>query len=275
MTTPGQWHVNHDLLARYAQGGLDHPRQAAVETHLTACAECQEVASGLVRAPALDKVWDGVRATIAVPPSPAVLRWLTRLGLPEPEAVILRASSALYRPWVLSVALAVVSAVGGAAVGPRYKDLLFLLAAPLIPVLAVAAAYDTTDPLRELTGPTPMSKLRIALLRAAAALSVAVPVTCAVGLVVPGLEDMAFTWLLPSLSLTVTALALLSWWRAWVTAGAVGAGWLVCVVGIFGAQPLRSLDSTAAHAAFVVVSVAMAAVLVTRTSPNRLHGGHS
>ena len=280
--TPTPWHVDPDLMARYAGGAaLDHALQGAVETHLTECGVCRVVASGLVRSPALDRApvldraWGGVRAAITVPaPSPAQ-RWLERLGLPERDAVVLRASSALHRPAILSIVLAFACAVGGASAGARLRDLLFLLVAPLIPVLAVAAAYDTTDPLRELTAAAPASKLRIALLRAAAALSVAVPLTCLVGMVVPGLREVVLIWLLPSLALTVLALLLLTWWSARIAAGVVGGAWIACALGLLGSRPVQSIDTPMAQAVFALVAVAATAALVARTSSTGLNGGYS
>ena len=131
------------------------------------------------------------------PPDPARDDSPPAFGLPDDDAVVVRASTALYLPWVISVCAALVCAVLAAVLPEPHGTSSFLVLAPLIPVLAVAAAYDTTDPLREVVGPTPLSKLRIALLRASVALAAAVPVTLGLGLLVPGFGGLAFAWLLP------------------------------------------------------------------------------
>ena len=149
----------------------------------------------------------------------------------------------------------------------------------IVPALAVAVAYDATDPVRELTASTPASKLRVALLRAATALAVALPVTVAVGLVVPGLEQLAFVWLLPSLALTSIVLVLLTWLTAWAASTATVAGWVLTAVvlswdgGAAGAAV--DLASGAAQVACAVLAALFVLLLVLRTSTSRLLGGYS
>jgi len=145
--------------------------------------------------------------------------------------------------------------------------------APLVPVLAVAAAYDALDPLRELTAPTPYSTLRLALLRATASLAVALPVTAAIGLVVPGLQDLAWVWLAPSFGLTLAALVLLTWWEAPVAAAMVCAVWVGSVVVVRTRGTVDVLTAPVAQVAFAAAGIALAATLVLRTSTLRIQGG--
>ncbi len=109
---------------------------------------------------------------------------MRRLGVAPDDVVVVSAADAFLVPWAVAVGFAVVSAcvVGLAGLGPASRDAAFLALAPLVPVLAVVASYDALDPLREVMAPTPYSKLRLALLRATAALAVAVPATMAIGL---------------------------------------------------------------------------------------------
>ena len=65
----------------------------------------------------------------------------------------------------------------------------YAVVAPLLPAMLVAAAYDASDPTRELLDATPFSKLRIALLRTALAVAAALPVVVLMGVLVPGLES--------------------------------------------------------------------------------------
>lgn len=269
--TTSTWHAAPDLLARYAGGRLDDTAQAAVEAHLTACAPCREHARSLAPPTLLDRAWLGIRSEVAAPTGPAVLRRLVRLGLPERDAVILRASSSLHTSAALAVGAAIVCAIVGGTIGANRQDAAFLLLAPLVPVLAVVAAYDATDPLRHLTGTTPASALRTALLRSVAALTIAVPLTIAVGLLVPGLRDLAGTWVLPGLALTSGSLVLLTRWTARVTFPVVAAGWLV-LVGLRSGSTVAALTSTGGQVACLVATALLTAVLVLRTSSARPEG---
>ena len=129
---------------------------------------------------------------------------MRRLGVAADDAVVVSAADSFLVPWAVAVGFAVAVRLrrraGGS--GPGQPDAAFLALAPLVPVLAVVASYDALDPLREVVAATPYSKLRLALLRATAALAVAVPATMAIGLVVPNMEDLALAWLAPSLGLT-------------------------------------------------------------------------
>ena len=175
--TAEPWHLSTAVWQRYAAGELDAVAEASVETHLTSCAVCRSSASETIASAEVAILWEGVATAIARPRPTRLGRVATRVGLPDDDAVVVRASTALYLPWVISVSAALVCAALAAVLPEPHGTSSFVVIAPLIPVLAVAAAYDTTDPLRELVGPTPLSKLRIALLRASVALAAAVPVT--------------------------------------------------------------------------------------------------
>lgn len=272
--TPVPWHVDHDLLNRYADGRLDLGLQSSVETHLQSCPTCQGRAGALVGAAALAPAWEAIVAEIDAPRLPLGLRLLARIGLPDADAVILHGSAhGLYRPWVASVGGAIGFAILAGTVADRLQLAAVLLVAPLIPVLAVLVAYDGTDPLRAVAAATPMSKLRVMLLRTVAAAGTAVPLTLAVTLVVPGLATFAAVWPLPALLLTVLALALLSWYSAPVAGAVVAGAWVLFVIGL---RYVGSLDaSQTAHTQLVFLAAALlaAAVLVARTRAARPTGG--
>jgi hypothetical protein len=178
-------------------------------------------------------------------------------------------------PWAVAVGFAVVSAcvVGLAGLGPASRDMAFLALVPLVPVLAVVASYDALDPLREVVAATPYSKLRLALLRAAAALAVAVPATMTIGFVVPRMEDLALAWLAPSLGLTLAALVLLTWFEAWVTGGLVASAWVTVVALLRTGDQVQALATPVVQGAFMVGAGGLALTLVLRTSTLRLQGG--
>lgn len=258
------WHVGEELLLRYAAGSLDLGVQSAIETHVTACAECRAACTTLAPEPALDRVWRGVVGATGEPRLSVPLRLLTRMGLHGSDAVILRASSNLHRPLVFSLAGAFVFGLVASLLPSHRQVLLFLLVAPLLPVLFVAAAYDATDPMRELAATTSFNKLRIALLRSAAALGLALPIALALGLALPGVGTGAFLWLLPSLLLTVVALNLLTWFSAPITAGAVAGGWLCVVVLLRSSDPLSFAANSIAQTGFAVATLLGLGLLAVR-----------
>jgi hypothetical protein len=120
---------------------------------------------------------------------------------------------------------------------------------------------------------TPYSKLRLALLRATAALAVAVPATMTIGFVVPQMEDLALTWLAPSLGLTLAALVLLTWFEAWVTGGLVTSAWVTVVALLRTGDQVDSLATPVVQVAFLLAAGGLALALVLRTSTLRLQGG--
>jgi hypothetical protein len=268
--TPTPWHLDDDLLNRYADGQLQIGVQASVETHLQSCAICQRSAASVVGPQQLIPVWQGILAEIDAPELSIGLRVLTRLGLSDADAVVVRGSTqGLYRPWVASVGGALTFALLAGCLADRFQLAAVLLIAPLVPVLAVLVAYDGTDPLRAVASTTPLSQLRIMLLRTIAAAGTAVPLTLAVTLVVPGLGKFAELWLLPALLLMVVALTLLSWCSARVTGALVAGAWVVFVLGLRTAGSLEASRNAGTQLLFLGAAAIAAALLVARTRAAR------
>lgn len=220
------WHVDDSLWERYAVGGLDPVAEAAVEAHVMRCLVCRETAQGHVE-PSAD-LWEAVHLEISRPRS-RLVDALSRVGLEASDVTVL----ATGRDLVLSAAVALGAATGCAILVGLLDlrelltaDLAFLLVAPLVPMLAVVATYDSTDPLRELTTTTPYSLIRLGLLRSTAALAAALPVTAAVAAALPGVAIGAAGWLLPSLLLSVIGLLALTWGTARTAALLTGTGWV-------------------------------------------------
>jgi hypothetical protein len=272
---PTEWHLSPELVGRYAAGALDLGPQAAVEAHIVTCADCLGLTSAAAPADVLQQVWQGVLTQTAAPKLPWLLRLLQRLGLPETDAVILRASSSLYRPWLLSLVGAFVLGVAGSMLPAAEQRAFYLLIAPLLPAITVAAAYDSTDPVRELTASTAFSKLRIALLRTAFAVAVAVPLVLVGGLALPFIGATAFAWLLPALTLTLLALALLTWWNAAAAGGTVAAVWLLVVATLRAADQVSAVDTFFAQLAFAAAALLALAVLTIRLSRYHAPGGYA
>lgn len=269
------WHVDPSVWEAYVAGRLDLAAEASVETHVVGCAECRAAAKVHVAPEAAAAVWTEVRATISAPALPLPLRMLRRARIRDDDLVAVSAADSLLVPWAVAVGFAVACAcvVGLAGLGSINREAAFLAMAPLIPVLAVVAAFDALDPLREVAAPTPYSKLRLALLRATAALAVAVPATFAIGMVVPGMEDLAFVWLAPSLGLTVGALVLITWFEAQVAGAMIASLWVGAVVVARTSGSVDALTAPPVQLACAGAGVVLAAALVLRTSTLRLQGG--
>jgi hypothetical protein len=276
--TDQDWHVGTDIWRAYVAGTLNPAAEASVEAHVMSCAACRGVARTQVAPGTVEVVWHRVHASVTAPKVPLAVRWLRRLGVPEDELVLLGAADAVLLPWATAVGAALaVALISGLASADdfSYYDVLFLALAPLVPVLAVVAAFDATESLREVSAATPYSKLRLTLIRATIALAVAVPVTMAIGLLVPGLESLAFAWLLPSLGLTASALVLLTWMAPRVAAGLVTGAWLLFAAGAGGTGRLDLITTVTPQVLFGCTGVALVAVLAVRTSTWTLLGGDS
>lgn len=269
------WHVDPELWSAYAQGVLDASAEANLESHVAGCADCRAGARREVGPETTDVLWRDVRTTIETPALRPPLRVLQRLGARDDDLVALSVADSLLLPWAVAVASAIVCAcvVGLAGLGAESRDAAFLALAPIAPVLAVVASYDALDPLREVTAPTAYSRLRLALLRSALALTVAVPATLAVGLLVPGMDGLAFVWLAPSLGLTVAALVLLTWFDARAAGGLVAGGWLGLVALLRASSDAGALTTPLVQAAFVVSAAVLSGALFVRTSTVHWQGG--
>lgn len=269
------WHVDARAWEAYVAGELDPAAEASVETHVLGCPECREAARSQVEPSTRETIWAEVRSTIAAPALPAVLRPLRRLGVRGDDLVVVSAGDSLLASWSLAVGFAVACTclLGLTGLSATSQEAAYLVLAPLVPVLAVVASFDALDPLREVAQPTPFSKLRLALLRATAALVVALPVTMAIGLVVPNMQELAFVWLMPALGLTSAALVLLTWFEAPVAGALVAVVWTTFVILLRSAERVDALTTPTAQLGFAAGAVALAIALTVRTSTLRLQGG--
>ena len=272
--TTNAWHVDDELWAAYAEGRLDVMAEGSLESHVAGCARCRGSAVDQIASTELEPLWTGISQEVRRPQPVRPLRWLRRLGLSDQSLALLAASDGLALAWASAIASALACGLM-AGLTPRYEDFVFLLLAPLIPMVAVVAVFDATNSLREVAAGTPYSKLRLGLLRTIAALVVALSVTVAVGLAIPGLEDLAFRWLLPGLAMSLSALLLMGWLSPWSSAAVVAAGWVIVCAALQQADNVTALTDAGVQAAFSAAIVAVAVLLVLRTTNLRARGGLS
>jgi hypothetical protein len=262
-STDTAWHAGPDLLRQYAAGWLDPVGQAAVETHLERCTACQRDAAALVTPTELAPVWDRVLETVRTPDRAWPMRALRRFGVPEVDLVVLRASTNLVVGLCIAAAATIAFAITAAQLGHDRQQLAYLAIAPLLPALLVASAYDTTDPLREISQSTPYSKLRIALLRTVVAVLAALPLVLVMAMV-PNINASLAAWLLPALAIALVLLVLLSWLSAAVAIGGVATAWLLAVTALQAGDELATVTQPVGQILAVVVIVLAAGVLVVR-----------
>ena len=263
--TSQTWHADAELLSAYVGGELDAIHGASVEQHLTRCSECRTSIRPLVDQSALDRAWSGIRETVEATPLPLPIRIARRLGLPGPTAVLLAATASLRTAWLVSsvvalaFAAAAVVATGGEALAP------FLLVAPMVPVVGVAAAYGPSqDPLETLVVTAPYGRTRLVLLRTVAVLVSVLPVAVAMGTLLPGPSWLAVAWLGPALSMVPVLMAVASFVGPRAAAAGLAILWSGAVLGSLRGQPAEWLLQAEQQSAYLVLAGVALAVLAVQ-----------
>ena len=262
------WHVSAELFEAYDRGRLDPARVMAVDAHLQVCAVCRGAVP--VDAAWRDRSWSAVLDTVQAPASRRAERVLQRLGLPEHRVRLLAATPALRWSWLTAtaavLAFAVVAAATGQA-GARTVPLLFLVFAPVLPVLAVASAYGPpADPMHEIAAATPAAGPALVLWRATAVVGVSLAMGMVAALLLPGPGWYALAWLLPAFLLCVCTLALATVLPLPAAAAVFGGAWLT-VVGapaVSGQDVSSAFFAPGAQAGYLVAAAVAAAVLTVR-----------
>ncbi|MFI6073324.1 hypothetical protein ACIA5C_17250 [Actinoplanes sp. NPDC051343] len=209
------WHVDAELLRAYAGGSLTPSRVMAVDAHVTACAECR--AAVPVDPEWLDLTWAGVADTI-VDRRPSLLT--------GHRARLLTATPALRWSYFLATAAVLAFAVVAAHIGA--SQLLFLVFAPILPVLAVATAYGPpADSMHEITSTAPIAGPSLVLRRAAVVVGLAMGMGLIAAAALPGPGWWVAAWLLPAFLLCVGTLALATVLPLVTAAGLLGGLWLL------------------------------------------------
>lgn len=269
----GQWHAGDDLLRRYRDEASEPGTAASVEAHLLRCGDCRARLAALGPEPVLDVAWGRVVAAMGAPRRAPVVAMLRRIGVSEADAALLRAARSLDGSWVIATLAVVAFAALAALQRAESGRALYLLVAPLLPVLGVVVAFASADVLAEMVSATPYSKARLALLRTAAVCLVSVPVVIAAGALVPPIGWLAVAWLVPALALTTTALTFMTWLSPGTAGGAVGAVWLFVVGTAHATRDVGALVSAGPTAAYLAVSALAALCLTIRLKSDHEPGG--
>lgn len=260
MTTM-KWHADAELLGSYTSGTLDAIASASVEQHLSHCAQCRAAIAPHTDLTGLELAWAGVRDTIETPRYPAPIRLARRLGLSDSSAVLLAATASLRTAWVVSAFVALAFATAAAVLTDGENLAPFLLVAPMIPVLGVAAAFSASqDSLETLVVTAPYGRTRLILTRTMAVLATSLPMAVLLGLMVPGPTWVAAAWLGPALTLIPVLLAISSFVGPYPAAATVAVGW--CAVVTFSVRGLPATWPVQPQQQAVYLGLALLASLV-------------
>ena len=177
----------------------------------------------------LDANWRAIVAELDAPARSTLERVLLALRMPEPIARTLVATPALRRAWFVATGVALLFGLGAADTSKPGASLLMLLAlAPMVPVVGVTLAYGPgSDPAHEVTIATPMSGLRLVLLRSIAVVACSIGAAGIATLLLRDKTWMSIAWLVPSLALPAVCLALSTYMAPRRAAVVVGVTWLV------------------------------------------------
>jgi hypothetical protein len=280
--TPGG-HAGQDLLAAYAGGGVDGAAAWSIEAHLTACAQCRTVLSVHVDPERLARHRSMLLVRAAIGDGGWLSRLLCRCGVPDHLLRLLAATPSLQRSWLLSV-LGVLAVVTGEAFLLRYgwhdptglvsaggyrpEEILvpFLLAAPLLALASVAAAFlPLFDQAYRLAVAAPFSGFTLLLARTVTALATALVPAVGAAFAVPGPGWLPAAFLLPSLAVCATALAAVTVVGPLAAAAAVaGALWVAPVLLLAVAHLPLTVVGWRGQAIAAAVLLTAAAVLSLR-----------
>lgn len=267
------WHAPRPLLEAYLEGRLDAVLGASLERHLDACAACRAAVRPLADLPLLEQAWAGVRADVEAPPVPAVVRVARRLGLPDPVGVLLAAAASLQVAWLsgalvaLGFAFVASSFTGDGTLWP------FLLVAPLIPVIGVAAAYGPSeDPFEALAVTSPYGRPRLVLVRTLAVVVTTIPAAFLVGLALPAPSWVAAAWLGPAVAMLPLLLALAGFVGPRAAGAVIALLWSGVVVGSVRELPATWPVQATQQAVYLALAIAALVVLMARSWRTRKIG---
>ncbi len=241
------WHADATLLRRYRSSSLSDASMASVELHVTTCRSCRALAAAALDGPgsdARDRVKQGLDRRLDEPAWGRLGTILGRLPLSDGDAGLLRATLSLHGSWLAACVLALAFVALASSTGPEGPSLAaFLVAAPLVPLAGVAAAFGPrVDPTYETAMAAPMPATRVILVRTLAVTLPALPVIVAFSAFLPG-GALAFAWLLPAAGLAGATLALGTVLPLHRAAVLLAVAWMVVALGGLAGAPRTSAEA--------------------------------
>lgn len=273
------WHAGSDALRDYADAMLDDVRACSLEAHLLSCDRCRAEFAGLGDPAELEQMWRGVVDRLDTPMPGPVERGLVALGVRAHVARLLAATPSLRASWLAAEAL--VLGLAALAVdwssGPREAaaQALFLMVAAVLPVFGVAAAFGPrVDPTHEIALAAPIGSFRLLMIRTVAVLGASAAIAGLAAAALPDLSWLSVAWILPSLGLSLAALALSTFVRPLTAAVVVVGAWSLIAVSVTA----RAADRLAAFRApaqlwFLLLMAVATALLAARRGAFEEEGG--
>ena len=264
------WHVDDTVAIAYGTRRLDAVQRASVEAHAVRCEDCRAVLAASATGDHgrtdldldLDQLWTRIEAAISAPELGRGGQALLRLGASMSDVVVTRFVAAQSRQWTIATTLVLAVTAVAAVLGPvDSAHAAFLIVAPLLPALGVAATYRLVPHgIDLLERAAPFSPARMLLWRTAYVVFTAVPVAVAVGAVVLHHPGAAVSWLLPALACTLCVAAASTWYDPVRPAAFVALGW----TGVIIAWQVRDTPwaITTASTQLVAVAVSVGAALL-------------
>lgn len=224
------WHVSEQLVTSYATGQLVGARAASVEAHVMTCAECRSAVNAAVAPERMHGIWSAIEDEADMPRRSWAERVLASLGMSDSDARLVSVAPSLHASWLLSLAAVLAFAVW-ASNSQSGGTTLFLILAPIVPVLAVGGSYGRwIDPTFEVSVASPYPTMRLVLLRSTAVVAVSGALALVASLFVPSGGNAA-AWLLPCLALLSITLVVARWFALPLAAAGVAACYSLPLLG--------------------------------------------
>jgi len=142
---------------------------------------------------------------------------------------------------------------------------LLILAAPLLPMAGVAAAYGAeADPTHEITLSAPYSKIRLLLMRTGLVVVTCVPLTIVAAVPIAGPWWLSVVWLLPALAFVLTTLAAATYMPPTYAAAGIAVAWIAISAPAIVRREPSALYDTTALVTYTVIAVLAGLIFTTR-----------
>ncbi len=256
-----------DLARRYAVGSVTAAEGVRVEQAMERSVAWRGLVGAHIDGGRLDAGLALVHIELDAPRRGIVERSMVRLGMPEHVARLMAATPVLRRSWFLASFLVLFFGIVAAGENrPAPTVAYFLALAPLVPVVGVGVAYGPgIDPAHDMATATPLSGLRLVLLRSVAVVATSVAAGGVCSLVLASQHGLrAIAWILPALALTALVLVVATVLPTRVAAGSVGGLWLLFVAVVARGAGALVLFGPAAQVAYLAAALVGLGLLAVR-----------
>lgn len=259
------WHLDEALALRYADGPMPGALAASVEQHLVRCAPCRALLRPVVPEERRSAVWTAVLERVQAPPMTLAERLLRRVGVDDATSRLVAVTPLLRTSWLAGTVLVLVLTLL-ATHASESSAALFLLLAPVLPVVGVALTFGpAADPSHEMAAAAPYSPTRLLAVRTAVVVTSTFLPAGVAAVLLPTQPWTAIAWLLPALALTVGTLALSTRMAPHVAASGLAIGWFSTVAyGAARHDPHLAAAPGVQLASLALMALSAAVLLVHR-----------